>query len=160
MKPIHIYIHQLKDENGQRVFKMFSVIFTVLNEVNTTWVFVILFFIFFCIFKASQHEEKQTKRYHLVRTPVFWVSCYYSFYCRNIKIKGRGEGLELYEARARLGNCCWWRFTKSFQSASILSYFPVSEKWGGGEGVGTRKGKNLSCCLVIRDYCMLFLNLL
>lgn len=118
----------------QNVFCNFYCIKGSKHNMSVCYIVLYLFLYF-----QSFSTWRETKRYHLVWTPVFWVSCYYSFYCMNIKIKGRGRSWSCTEARARLGNCCWWRFTKSFQSASILSYFPVSEKWGGGGG--NKKGK-------------------
>lgn len=52
----------------------------------------------------------------------------------SIEIKAERRAWSCSEATAWLGNYCWWKFTKSFQSARFLSDFLVSEKWGGGRG--------------------------
>lgn len=77
----------------------------------------------------------------------------------SIEIKAERRAWSCSEARAWLGNYCWWKFTKSFQSARFLSDFLVSEKWGGGRGwTGGKEKKNLSCCLVTVDHCILFFS--
>lgn len=64
MNQTYLYSYMSAERRiGQRVFQLFSVIFILLDKVNTTtWGLVRLFFVFFGILKASQNEEKQTER--------------------------------------------------------------------------------------------------
>lgn len=85
-----------------------------------------MFFVFFYIFKASQNEEKQTKRQHSAQPPPLAGKLLFLFLyeCRD---GGRGEGLDV----ERLGHGLAINadgVTKYFQSASFFSDFLVSEK--------------------------------